>query len=145
MAKTTKTTATSNVSLGLAIQTQDFDMVTKVVENAIAIVTEAQVKATGVTVEGTASQAVASVVAVIAAPQPKVPNIDTVHGSMPLTAIFDEETIWAQITSEYAELTQQIAKLPEEGKKLAVAKLIVENAVLRNCTAEAQASVDGLI
>lgn len=145
MAKTTKTTATSNVSLGLAIQTQDFDMVTKVVENAIAIVTEAQVKATGVTVEGTASQVVASVVAVIAAPQPKVPNIDTVHGSIPLTAIFDEETIWAQITSEYAELTQQIAKLPEEGKKLAVAKLIVENAVLRNCTAEAQASVDGLI
>jgi len=145
MAKTTKTAATSNVSLGLAIQTQDFGMIKTVVENAIAIVTEAQVKATGVVVEGEASQAVASVVAVIAAPQPKVPNIDTVHGSMPLTSIFDEETIWAQITTEYAYLVQKIAKLPEEGKKLAVATLIAENAVLRNCTTEAQASVDGLI
>lgn len=137
--------STSGISLGLAIQTQDFEMIKAVVENAINVVTEAQVKATGVVVEGTAASAVVSVVSVIAAPQPKVPNIETVHGSLPLTAIFDEETVWAQITAEYADLVQKIARLPEEGKKLAVATLIAENAVLRNCTTQATATVEGLI
>lgn len=136
----------TKVSLGLAVQTRDMDMIATVVNNAIAIVTEAQVKSTGITVAGAeATAAVNSVVAVMAAPQPEVPSVETVHGLMPLTAIFDEETKWVQIEGQYANLVQKIAKLPEEGKALAIAKLIAGNAILRNCSAAATATVDGLI
>lgn len=136
------TVATSGVSLGLAVQTRDLDMISSVVENAVKIVTDAAIEATGVAVTtGEAS----AVVSVMVAPQPSVPSVETVHGLMPLTAIFDEDTIWAQIEAEYADLVQKIAKLPEEGKTLAIAKMIIGNAVLRNAGTTAQATVDGLI
>lgn len=143
MAKNTNTTA--KVSLGLAVQTRNFDMIKTVVENAIKIVTDAEIKSTNVTVPANAAEAVALVTAAFKAPQPAVPSIETVHGAMPLTSIFDEDTIWLQIEAEYAKLTQTIQRLPEEGKTLAVAKLIAANAVLRNCTEEATATVEGLI
>lgn len=143
--KTSKsTTSTSNVSLGLAVQTRDTAMVQTVVQNAIAIVANAEIKATGVDVS-VGAEAVQAVVSVMAAPQPKVPNIETVHGAMPLTSIFDEDTIWAQVDAEYANLVQRIQHLPEEGKALAVAKLIASNAVLRNLGTEPTATIDGLI
>lgn len=136
------TVATSGVSLGLAVQTRDLDMISSVVENAVKIVTDAAIAETGVAVTtGEAS----AVVSAMVAPQPSVPSVETVHGLMPLTAIFDEETIWAQIEAEYADLVQKIAKLPEEGKTLAIAKMIIGNAVLRNAGTTAQATVDGLI
>lgn len=135
---------TSGVSLGKAVQTRDLDMISTVVENAVKIVTDAAISATGVTVAAGNAEA-SAVVAVITAPQPAVPSVETVHGMMPLTAIFDEDTIWAQIESEYAELTQKIQKLPEEGKTLAIANLIVNSALLRNVGTTAQATVDGLI
>lgn len=134
----------AKASLGLAVQTRDSGMISVVVQNAINIVTEAAIKATGVTVTAGNEEA-SAVVAVISAPQPSVPSVETVHGSMPLTAIFDEDTRWAQVEAEYADLVQKIAKLPEEGKALAVAKLIAGNAILRNFTAEASATVEGLI
>ena len=136
------TVTTSGVSLGLAVQTRDLDMISSVVENAVKIVTDAAIEATGVTVTGGEASAVVSV---MVAPQPSVPSVETVHGLMPLTAIFDEDTIWAQIEAEYADLVQKIAKLPEEGKTLAIAKMIIGNAVLRNAGTTAQATVDGLI
>ena len=142
--KTTKTSTTSNVSLGLAVQKRDAEMVQTVVSNAIKIVTDAEIKATGVDVT-TGAEAVQAVVAVMAAPQPAVPAVHTVHGNLPLTAIFDEDTIWEQVTAEYANLVQKIEKLPEEGKTLATAKLIASNAVLRNLGTEPAATIDGLI
>ena len=144
MAKDKKitTVATSGVSLGLAVKTRDLEMISKVVDNAVKIVTDAAIKETGVVVTGGEASAVVSV---IVAPQPAVPSVETVHGQMPLTAIFDEDTIWAQIEAEYADLTQKIAKLPEEDKALNIAKLIINNALLRNAGTTAQATVDGLI
>lgn len=136
------TVATSGVSLGLAVQTRDLEMISVVVDNAVKIVTDAAIKATGVAVtSGEAS----AVVSVMVAPQPSVPSVETVHGMMPLTAIFDEDTIWAQIESEYASLVQKIAGLPEEDKALNIAKMIIGNAILRNAGTTAQATVDGLI
>ena len=140
--KSVNTAATSGVSLGLAVQTRDLDMISTVVENAVKIVTDAAIAATGVTVTGGEASAVVSV---MVAPQPLVPSVETVHGMMPLTAIFDEDTIWAQIESEYADLVQKISRLPEEGKALNIAKMIIDNAVLRNAGTTAQATVDGLI
>ena len=140
--KSVNTAATSGVSLGLAVQTRDLDMISTVVENAVKIVTDAAIAATGVTVTGGEASAVVSV---MVAPQPSVPSVSTVHGMMPLTAIFDEDTIWAQIESEYADLVQKISRLPEEGKALNIAKMIIDNAVLRNAGTTAQATVDGLI
>lgn len=140
--KSVNTAATSGVSLGLAVQTRDLDMISTVVENAVKIVTDAAIAATGVTVTGGEASAVVSV---MVAPQPLVPSVETVHGMMPLTAIFDEDTIWAQIEAEYADLVQKISRLPEEGKALAISKLIIDNAVLRNAGTTAQATVDGLI
>lgn len=140
--KSVNPAATSGVSLGLAVQTRDLDMISTVVENAVKIVTDAAIAATGVTVTGGEASAVVSV---MVAPQPLVPSVETVHGMMPLTAIFDEDTIWAQIEAEYADLVQKISRLPEEGKALAISKLIIDNAVLRNAGTTAQATVDGLI
>ena len=140
--KSVNTAATSGVSLGLAVQTRDLDMISTVVDNAVKIVTDAAIAATGVTVTGGEASAVVSV---MVAPQPLVPSVETVHGMMPLTAIFDEDTIWAQIEAEYADLVQKISRLPEEGKALAISKLIIDNAVLRNAGTTAQATVDGLI
>ena len=57
MAKNTNTTA--KVSLGLAVQTRNFDMINTVVENAIKIVTDAEIKSTNVTVPANAAEAVA--------------------------------------------------------------------------------------
>lgn len=136
------TVATSGVSLGLAVQTRDLEMISVVVDNAVKIVTDAEIKATGVAVT---SGEVSAVVSVIVAPQPSIPSVETVHGLMPLTAIFDEDTIWAQIEAEYAELVQKISRLPEEDKALNIAKMIIGNAVLRNAGTTAQATVDGLI
>lgn len=146
MSKVNKNTpvVTSGVSLGKAVQTRDLAMISTVVENAVKIVTDAAIAATGVTVAAGNAEA-SAVVAVITAPQPAVPSVETVHGMMPLTAIFDEDTIWAQIESEYADLVQKIAKLPEDGKALAIANLIIGNAVLRNAGTTASAVVDGLI
>lgn len=141
---TTATVTTSGVSLGLAIKNRDFAMISSVVANAVKIVTDAAIDATGVTVAAGNTEA-SAVVAVIAAPQPSVPSIETVHGMLPLTAIFDEDTIWSKVEAEYAELTQKIAKLPEEGKALAISKLIVANPVLRNCSEAAAPAIDGLI
>ena len=140
--KSVNTAALSGVSLGLAVQTRDLDMISVVVDYAVKIVTDAAIAATGVTVTGGEASAVVSV---IVAPQPSVPSVETVHGMMPLNAIFDEVTIWAQIESEYADLVQKIAKLPEEDKALNIAKMIINNAVLRNAGTTAQATVDGLI
>ena len=140
--KSVNPAATSGVSLGLAVQTRDLDMISTVVENAVKIVTDAAIAATGVTVTGGEASAVVSV---MVAPQPLVPSVETVHGMMPLTAIFDEDTIWAQIEAEYADLVQKISRLPEEGRALAISKLIIDNAVLRNAGTTAQATVDGLI
>lgn len=140
--KSVNPAATSGVSLGLAVQTRDLDMISTVVENAVKIVTDAAIAATGVTVTGGEASAVVSV---MVAPQPLVPSVETVHGMMPLTAIFDEDTIWAQIEAEYADLVQKISRLPEEGKALNIAKMIIDNAVLRNAGTTAQATVDGLI
>lgn len=140
--KSVNPAATSGVSLGLAVQTRDLDMISTVVDNAVKIVTDAAIAATGVTVTGGEASAVVSV---MVAPQPSVPSVSTVHGMMPLTAIFDEDTIWAQIESEYADLVQKISRLPEEGKALNIAKMIIDNAVLRNAGTTAQATVDGLI
>ena len=140
--KSVNPAATSGVSLGLAVQTRDLDMISVVVENAVKIVTDAAIAATGVTVTGGEASAVVSV---MVAPQPLVPSVETVHGMMPLTAIFDEDTIWAQIEAEYADLVQKISRLPEEDKALNIAKMIIDNAVLRNAGTTAQATVDGLI
>lgn len=140
--KSVNTAATSGVSLGLAVQTRDLDMISTVVENAVKIVTDAAIAATGVTVTGGEASAVVSV---MVAPQPSVPSVHTVHGMMPLTAIFDEDTIWAQIESEYADLVQKISRLPEEDKALNIAKMIINNDVLRHAGTTAQATVDGLI
>ena len=140
--KSVNTAATSGVSLGLAVQTRDLDMISTVVDNAVKIVTDAAIAATGVTVTGGEASAVVSV---MVAPQPSVPSVETVHGMMPLTAIYDVDTIWAQIESEYADLVQKIQRLPEEDKALNIAKMIIGNAVLRNAGTTAQATVDGLI
>lgn len=140
--KSNKSVVTSGVSLGLAVKTRDLEMISTIVGNAVKIVTDATIKATGVAVTGEEASAVVSV---LVAPQPAVPSVETVHGMMPLTAIFDDDTVWAQIEAEYADLVQKIDRLPEEDKALNIAKLIIDNAVLRNAGTTAQPVVDGLI
>jgi hypothetical protein len=72
--------------------------------------------------------------------------VETVHGALPFTAVFDEETKWSVITGAYAEIVQASARIPEGApKKVEIAKLIATNPVLRNLTKTTAASDDGLL
>jgi len=70
---------------------------------------------------------------IYAAAKPESVSIDTVHGQLPLNAIFDEDTKWAVITAAYAEIIQAVSKIPATADAVVeTAKLIATNAVLRN-------------
>lgn len=82
---------------------------------------------------------------IYAAAKPESVSIDTVHGTLPLTAIFDEDTKWAVITAAYADIVQRVSKLPAgSDTKVETAKLIATNAVLRNIS-EPATKGDGLL
>ena len=78
--------------------------------------------------------------------RPEAQPVNTVYGDLPLSAIFDKETIWMTITTAYADIVQQVGRLPENANlEVETAKLIAQNAVFRNVTTKSTASKNGLL
>ena len=75
-------------SISQAIKTQDMKMLTAVVESQIAIYGAAL-------------------------PDEAKAMVNTIHGDMPISMIFDDETKWAVITGEYVRIVNLVKVLPK--------------------------------
>lgn len=107
------------MGLGEAIKNRDMDALIKTVNAAVKI---------------------------YGADAPAALPVETVHGALPFTAVFDEDTKWSVITGAYASIVQASARVAESpAKKVEVAKLIATNPVLRNLSATTTPSTDGLL
>lgn len=76
---------------------------------------------------------IAAAVAIYGAKAPKqVPQVDTVHGQTPVTAIYDNKTKLQLVAVEYASIVNAVDRLPKGcDTTVEIAKMISTNAVLR--------------
>ena len=103
-------------SISQAIKTQNMEMLTAVVESQIAIYGAAL-------------------------PDEAKAMVNTIHGDMPISMIFDDETKWAVITGEYVRIVNLVKVLPKcVDEKVETAKIIANSAMLRHVTSSAQSS-----
>ena len=59
--------------------------------------------------------------------------VNTVHGDMPISMIFDEDTKWNVITGEYVAITNKVKALPKGcDEQIEKAKIIASSAILRH-------------
>ena len=76
---------------------------------------------------------------------PKEVSVDTAFGQLPFSAIWDEDTKWAVIGAAYADVVQQVSKISKDlDKNIETAKIISQNAVLRNVSSTGP-STEGLL
>ena len=76
---------------------------------------------------------VAKAVAIYNAKMPEEQNVNTVHGDVPFSMVFDEDTKWNVITAAYVQVVQEVSKVPATlDLDTETAKIIATNAVLRN-------------
>ena len=100
-------------SISQAIKTQDMAMLTEVVESQIAVYG-----------------------AVL--PDEAKAMVNTVHGDMPISMVFDDDTKWTVVTSEYVRIANAVKALPKGCDEVVeTAKIIANSAVLRHITATA--------
>ena len=72
--------------------------------------------------------------------------VNTIHGDMPISMIFDEDTKWNVITSEYVAICNKVKSLnPDCDQKIETAKLISSSAILRHAVEDSKASSDDLL
>lgn len=82
---------------------------------------------------GLLEETVAKAAKVYTAAKPAEVLVDTVYGSLPFSALFDEESKWAVIAGAYAAVVQAVSKIPKDlDVDVETAKIIATNAVLRN-------------
>ena len=85
------------------------------------------------------TEVVESQIAIYGAALPDEANamVNTVHGDMPISMIFDDETKWAVIAGEYVRIVNAVKALPKGvDEKVETAKIIANSAMLRHITAE---------
>ena len=59
--------------------------------------------------------------------------VNTIHGDMPISMIFDEDTKWNVITGEYVAITNKVKALPKGcDEQIETAKIIASSAILRH-------------
>ena len=67
--------------------------------------------------------------------------VNTIHGDMPISMIFDDETKWAVITGEYVRIVNAVKALPKGvDEKVETAKIIANSAILRHVTSSVQST-----
>lgn len=72
--------------------------------------------------------------------------VETVHGEVPASMLFDEDTKWNVITSQYVIITNAVNALPKDcDLKIETAKIVASNAILRHIVEETKASDDDLL
>lgn len=108
-------------SISQAIKTQDMEMLTEVVESQIAIYGAAL-------------------------PDEAKAMVNTIHGDMPISMIFDDETKWAVITGEYVRIVNLVKVLPKcVDEKVETAKIIANSAILRHATSDVTSATGSLL
>ena len=108
-------------SISQAIKTQDMEMLTAVVESQIAVYGAAL-------------------------PDEAKAMVNTVHGDMPISMIFDDETKWAVITGEYVKVVNAVKALPKGvDEAVETAKIISNSAILRHVTSDAVSAKGSLL
>lgn len=71
--------------------------------------------------------------------------VNTVHGDMPISMIFDEDTKWNVITGEYVAITNKVKALPKGcDEQIETAKIIANSAILRHVV-EGKTTGSGLL
>ena len=71
--------------------------------------------------------------------------VNTVHGDMPISMIFDEDTKWNVITGEYVAITNKVKALPKGcDAEVETAKIIASSAILRHVV-ETKTTGSGLL
>ena len=71
--------------------------------------------------------------------------VNTVHGDMPISMIFDEDTKWNVITGEYVAITNKVKALPKGcDEQIETAKIIASSAILRHAV-EGKTTGSGLL
>ena len=64
--------------------------------------------------------------------------VNTVHGDMPISMVFDDDTKWSAVTGEYVRICSAVKALPKGvDEAVETAKIIANSAVLRHITATA--------
>jgi len=91
-------------------------------------------------------ETVAKAVKIYAAEKPAEVNVDTIHGSLPFSSLWDEDTKWAVITAAYAEILQQVSSIKKGlDTRVETARIIAMNAVMRNVSSKTESGKDDLI
>jgi len=109
------------MSISKAIQEKDFNLLKETVNNAVKIYNAAM-------------------------PDEAAAMVNTVHGDIPASMLFDDESKWMVITSEYVTISNTVKALPKGvDEKIETAKIIANNAILRHITAGPTATKDSLL
>jgi len=66
-----------------------------------------------------------------------IPTVETVYGTLPITAVFDKKSKWQIVQAEYATILGQVAEITaNDDKEIEIAKIIAQNPVLFFITQE---------
>lgn len=66
-----------------------------------------------------------------------IPVVETVYGTLPITAIFDKKSKWQIVQAEYATILNQVAAITaDDDKEIEIAKIIAQNPTLFFITQE---------
>ena len=104
------------MSISKAIKTQDLELLKATVEKAVEVYGAAL-------------------------PDEAKAMVNTIHGDMPISMIFDDETKWAVITGEYVRIVNAVKALPKGvDEKVETAKIISNSAILRHVTSSVQST-----
>jgi len=109
------------MSISKAIQTKDFELLAETVDNAVKIYNAAM-------------------------PDEAKAMVNTVHGNIPASMLFDDESKWMTVIGEYVEIANAVKALPKGcDEAIETAKIIANSAILRHITAAPTATSGSLL
>ena len=109
------------MSISKAIQEKNFDLLKETVDQAVKIYNAAM-------------------------PDEAAAMVNTVHGDIPASMLFDDESKWVTVTAQYVIIANAVKALPKGvDEKIETAKIIASNAILRHITAGSTATKGSLL
>ena len=109
------------MSISKAIKTQDLELLKETVEKAVEVYGAAL-------------------------PDEEKAMVNTIHGDMPISMIFDNETKWAVVTGEYVRIANAVKALPKGcDEAIETAKIIANSAILRHATSDVTSAAGSLL
>lgn len=109
------------MSISKAIQDKDFGLLKETVDSAVKIYNAAM-------------------------PDEAAAMVNTVHGDVPASMLFDDESKWVTVIAQYVIIANAVKALPKGvDEKIETAKIIANNAILRHITAGSTTTKGGLL